>query len=331
MAVSPQTVILLRRLFGEYPTIQHFDLLLIACLCREVTPQLGFNFEEIDYMTDTLLTISSEILDCTFEQLKTLNPYLGEKKVLSAIKGATLLHQHTQGEELASLAERYDCYPLDLQILKKNMGWILETAQRVFSLLWKKERTAEGINEEYVNPQPCVHEMVCRALRTMLEYGIPHDCISLVEVKGVGARRAKTLIQAGIRTASQLSQTSINRVAHILKLKEMAAQKIVSSAGEVTEMQRLEELFGVHTHQIEQAPNQHMKGRLLWESHIDPYRLRRALELTIDHLSGECVRISGGAEPHVVSLMADRRGCNPNYLNQGGGKRKMGPEGWTVM
>jgi hypothetical protein len=35
---------------------------------------------------------------------------------------------------------------------------------------------------------------------------------------------------------------------------------------------------------------------------VDPYRLRRSLELKVDYLSAEAVRISGGTEPHTVSV-----------------------------
>ena len=36
---------------------------------------------------------------------------------------------------------------------------------------------------------------------------------------------------------------------------------------------------------------------------VDPYRLRRAVELVVDHCSPEVVRVSGGTEPHSVRVV----------------------------
>ena len=39
-----------------------------------------------------------------------------------------------------------------------------------------------------------------------------------------------------------------------------------------------------------------------WPQGIDPYRLRRALELVVIHRTEECMRVEGGMEPHTIQI-----------------------------
>lgn len=310
MGLSPQTVVLIRDFFQMHQHIHDFDLLLAACLTRELAPKLGFNFEEIDKMTDAVLDVKSHMLDGQRGEIARIASNLKDKQVLSAIKCAVILHQHTQGSNLAALAADYDCYPADLQALKHNAGWILETAQRIFSLLWRQVLKSEGVvcDEEGEERPESIQEVVCRNLRLMIEHGLPRDCIGLVEIPGIGSVRAHKLVNAGIRNISSFLAAGSARLQEILGLKAPIIGKMIEATGGLAGTSDAECFFDFGA---EPAATQadSSGGTTNWRGFgIDPYRLRRALELRVDHVSGEAVRVSGGAEPHLVSVDEDRRG-----------------------
>ena len=299
MSLSPQTAGLLADFFKDYNDPTEYDLLLISCLTQEVTPKLGFNFEEIDQMADVLLEVPSTLLDSKSEWFLTPGRHINEKKLLSAIKCATLLYQHIQGETLESLAENYDCYPADLHLLKTHIGWILDAAPRIFSVLSITKTHIEEEKEKGEKNQPThsPHEHIAHALKQMVEYGIPRHALGLVAIKGIGAKRAQALIGKGICTQKQLLENSIDCLSEILKLRTKTIEKILKDAAEPKN-----KVISSPDIPSRSAPKIQKKSLANWPADIDPYRLRRALELNIDHQSAEYLQISGGTEPHRVEV-----------------------------
>jgi len=299
MSLSPGTIILLAKAYAELHRPTDFDLLLIACLADEVTPKLGFNFEEIDNLGDLVQEAPSHLLGRTVSQVSRLRSHCTEQSLLSAVKCATILHSHTGLEDLATLAKRFDCYPADLHSLKRNVVWVLEAAQRVFSVLNRREFNREHENEEDPGKPPMsVHEVVAEGLKLMVEYGMPKGAISLVRIDGIGAKRAQRLCTEGIFTAQLLAQYSAEHLGELLALGANTAERMLASA----------KLHASTVDPVLQAvPNSPALGaasasRPFNLRGVDPYRLRRSLELKVDHLSAEAVRISGGTEPHTVSV-----------------------------
>jgi hypothetical protein len=89
----------------------------------------------------------------------------------------------------------------------------------------------------------------------------------------------------------------------VLKLKEKSVRQLVMNARQAAAEQDMEDPFTLE----EEIPNplRLNKHPLDWPQGIDPYRLRRALELQVDHRSEDTVRVSGGAEPHRVSIFSE--------------------------
>ena len=298
MSLSPETIVLLAKAYTEIQHPTDFDLLLIACLADEVTPKLGFNFEEIDHLGDLVQQASSHLLSRTVSQVSHLRSHCTEQSLLSAVECATILHAHTHLDDLTALAERFDCYPADLQSLKRNVVWILEAAQRVFSVLNRQEFYREHEDEEDPGRPPrSVHELVAEGLKLMVEYGVPKGAISLVRIDGVGAKRAQRLCAEGILTAQQVALFPAEHLDDLLGLGPKTAERILVSAkllASATDAPVLQPANDPPAQGPEPA------NRLFNLRGVDPYRLRRSLELRVDHLSAEAVRISGGTEPHTV-------------------------------
>lgn len=302
MAVSPESVVLLRRLFQEIEHPSEWDVLLVACLAPEATPKLGFRFEEIDYIGDAVMQAPSQLLDWTPASVMALRAGCGVPGLLSAVKCAAIVDAHTRLEAIETLAERHDCYPADLFALKRNIVWVLEAAQRAFAVLNRQRfRCNNEENAEPKQPPPSPHEEVVRVLKLMVEFGIPRGATSLVDVAEVGSKRAQRLCAEGIFTPYEASQLPIAHLMDLLGIGERTAEKIHASAAtrgkQVTPLQH-----APFTSCLEAAVGHEM---YLDAAGVDPYRLRRALELSVDHASAELVRVSGGAEPHTILVHED--------------------------
>ncbi|PWU14402.1 MAG: hypothetical protein C5B50_17650 [Verrucomicrobia bacterium] len=303
MAVSPGTINLWSMIYHEWEWLEDFDVLLAGCLSRESTPVLGFNFEEIDGMTDTIMQIPSSILDSSSSRLSKALRQISAKRLLAAVKMAALLHQCTRGDTLDLLAKRYDCYPTDLINLKQNVAWVLSAAERVLQIL-AKQQAAQNEPEEHGEKE--VHAVAaekCNRLRLMIEYGVPAKSVGLVRVGRIGSKRARLLIAGGVDTLAKLAATNADSIQRILRIRALGAQQILSDAQKILEEEQAEDPFA--TESTPMPLNKHVASPWRWPFRLDPYRLRRALELSVPHCSEECVHVVGGAEPHTVKIDSD--------------------------
>lgn len=309
MAVSPNTINHWGALHREWDWWEEFDVLLAACLAREATPILGFNFEEIDRMTDVVLQIPSGVLDSHHSRLVRAVPGVPIKRWMAAVKAAVLLTQHTQGRTIEELATDYDCYPTDLQTLKQNCAWVLAAAQRVFQILARQRAEAElEDGEELEGPIKSRASELCRRLALMIEYGVAAESIGLVKVPGIGSKRVRRLTDHGVRTLADLVQMRPAELGKVLGMKEATAEKMLENAKETWAEEQTEDPFALgdggspHSNPF---PSAEREKTWKWPANIDPYRLRRALELEVTHASEERIHVQGGTEPHQVSVESD--------------------------
>jgi helicase len=306
MLVSPRTVILLANTLNHIPKASNLDLLIAVCLCPEVTPKLGFNFEEVDGLSDTILTVESLLLDRQPEQVRQIGTGITERSLLSALKCATLLHRHAGLEALEDLAAQFDCYPADLATLKGNAIWVLETAQRVFGVLLDanhKEQANEAplAANAGVQRERNLIEHRCEQLRLMLEHGIPEEALELVAIPRIGSRRARHLCEHGIHTAGEVATMLPRDLNEIFACGERIAYQIIEAAKVVAG--NSESCYTTTPPTTFARTSAHpAKASIDWPAGIDPYRLRRALELRVTHASPVAVHVQGGTEPHVVRI-----------------------------
>lgn len=303
MAVSPGTVGLFVDFHNLVPQPTEFDILLVTCLARETTPKLGFGFQEIDLMADTLLQVPSVLLETETDWFLSPGRGINEKSLLSAIKCATLLHQHTQGIPVDQLAETYDTYPADISVLKTHLGWVLDAAERIFGILARPRNADADVGETRTRAALSPHQRFAGELKRMVEYGIPRDALGLTAVPGIGPKRAQALVALGVHTLAQLAATDASTIGKALGMRLQTASRLQDDAGNVQDLATL-------TPEEPPAPRRHATDRGRsghpWPTDVDPYRLRRALELEVEQITAEALRIIGGAEPHKVSFPRGR-------------------------
>jgi len=300
MDVSPKTIQLLVRFYDKIPSPCFFDILFNLCLCPEVTPKLPFHFEHIDQMTDGLLKTPSRLLDCfTSEVLELANNKNNTKYFLASINTAFVVHLHTMGESIESLAEHFDCYPVDIQMVKSNLDWLLATALRVFSHKWRQQWLKEMGEDAQTEKPLSNHEKIVKQLIPMVKYGLPHEGCDLVNVKGIGQKRAMALFNAGLTTLEKLCHSKPKTISRALGLQPFICSRLQEQARQILTDRKEDIPFEIPEGPTPLPPNEGIRH---WPKGVDPYRLRRALDLRIVQRSEECLRVDGGTEPHTIRI-----------------------------
>ena len=298
MDVSPETIQILDNFYHQFPNPSRFDCLLAVCMCPEVTPKLPFNFEQIDELGDLLEHIPSLLLDSLPEKSLCLYPYQSQSKaLLASLKTALILMEHTSGESIEDLAKRFDCYPLDIAILKKNVDWLFATALRVFAIRGRQEWYKN--NEKITKCPPSIHERRVTHLSVMTRYGLPVEACELVNLKGIGPKRAMALYLQGITSLEMLAKTPVGTLSKIIRLRADLCKKLKKAAQ--TYLSKQDPV--IYDCLPEEPPPVSLNTSIPhWPSGVDPYRLRRALDLKITSMCEESVQVEGGTEPHAIKI-----------------------------
>jgi hypothetical protein len=146
------------------------------------------------------------------------------------------------------IAEEFDAYPPDLRTLAENVEWTLETAQRVFAHLGRQEWLSQSSGEAGAPKRPRTQiEALCADMRAMVRYGVPRDALPLVEVPGIGSKRAMILHSNGIRSLGALVSTSPMELGAMLRLKSTMIGKMLVAAAEVLETRNVEDPFAIES------------------------------------------------------------------------------------
>ncbi len=300
MDVSPATIQIMDQFQQKINTPSFLDCLIALCLCPELSPKIPFSFEHIDEMGDTMLNCPSVLLDSITDRTVSLSPLkYSTKALLSSIKTALILMCHTTGEPIDSLATRFDCYPIDIQLLKRNCDWLLAVALRVFAVRWRQQWFLEHGKDTEKKCPVSIHEQLIKQLITMVRYGLPQEACQLASVKKIGSKRSFSLFHNGITDLEKLAKTPPGTIAVIIRLKPSICQTLQTDALIMLHEQNAENYTPMPEVQQSLPPDQVLEK---WPKQIDPYRLRRALDLKIVHHSDECMQIEGGTEPHRIQI-----------------------------
>jgi helicase len=294
--LSPMTILLIKNIYDNASNLTFFDLLLFTTITNECGPRLWFHFEEIDYLGDLILSVPSTLLDGTLKNLEAIIGKTDERHLLASIKMAALLYSRIQGKCDDELTESFSCYPSDLRLLFDNSVWIIGGIGALFSALHRKMFDEEVDYQNHIAQQKRyapLPEDLCNQLAIMIKYGISKEAISLVSIPGVGGERAKTLLRSGYENAEDVALAEHQELASLPGFGLKSASKIID---EVSKTIKTESTY------YEEEPVKREKKQFNWPQAIDPYRLRRALELKIKIPGKEKVVVTGGSEPRFVKI-----------------------------
>lgn len=277
--LRPATVGLWRDFLKACSRFTHFDVLLVAAASPDCEPLIPADFEELTELAGLLSQQRSQVL--RGGDLRLLPACMPRgRRLLTVIKTALLMAEWCNEQSVETLAERYGCYAFELQRLRESMERLLQAMQAVVSVIADPNSEESAFNAD----------RVVRLTHQRVATGLPADAASLTVVDGLGAKWARKFVAAGLRSLPALAKAPLPKLTGMKGLKRRRALTWKMAARrEAKDWKPLDERFAPL---VETCP-------VLQITDVDVYRLRRALELKVNH-HAVCWSVSGGLEPHQV-------------------------------
>jgi helicase len=293
--LAPETMLRIRRVLGSADTFTFLDLLLVATSTDDCEPILTVDFEELEALASVLAAERSAILRRPYtDVVATLG--IDGKRLLSAIKASLVARAWTRTGDVGRIAERHDCYPFEVERLRESLDRLLLAMSDVLAATTEESSPAPLIADEIPLSEK-VH-----ALHQMVVTGLDESSVTLTLVSGIGPQMARRLVQAGIADVEDLALADTATLAHVRGLSAARAARWIEQAQDVVQSRSALCFRDI-------GPTLSL-GLPAWPGNIDPYRLRRALDLTIQAVGDSSYRVTGGLEPHTVDLDQARLHCD---------------------
>lgn len=292
--LSPRSVLVFKQATEKFTDeLTFFDLVLLTAVSDECEPILTVDFEELGERTAQLAEHPSALAQMGMKDLLLL---LGvtPRRLLSAIKMAISLRLVTRGGSHATIAESMECYEFEIVRLIDSTVRLLQALQEVVST----QEVSSTVEED----QATLKERV-EALRHMIKYGVDECTATLCFVPGIGGKYASGLAALGITDIEELAAA---------EPQDLTSLKGVSTKRATDWINRAEILIESR-HGFSFRESTSAKPRLAipdWPNNIDPYRLRRARELSVVPIASPTFRVTGGMEPHLVRHSRSRYQCD---------------------
>lgn len=295
--LQPATVEIIKALFSEILDFTNFDALFVLALTPDCEPIIPVDYEELAILSEQLSGHRSFAIKMIQENREFLKDPSG-KRILSALKTAAVLLDRIEYDDDETLSDEYSIYPFELRRLQETFERLLLAAVAISKhvLSVNHEEQIDGDDKPEATKR-------LELLRNMIFCNLPAETASLTFIKGVGAKWAKKLCDNGFHSISSLFSANPKHLAKIPGLSITRAMDWQSMAKELASFE---------------IPSTENKAPLIEcdlpnfrNEKYDPYRMRRALELTVKYLDveGEYM-VSGGLEPHRVSLIKNDWYCD---------------------
>ena len=119
--LSPETVLLFQHARDLKADLTLFDLLLVTAACRECEPVLVVDFEELDALASQISEQPSNLLTrngCNLREILKVDP----RRLLSAMKMATVMREWTRTGNVEHVADENDCYAFEVSRLRDSIS-----------------------------------------------------------------------------------------------------------------------------------------------------------------------------------------------------------------
>lgn len=299
--ISPSTLVAVARrvLSDEAGTFTLLDLLLVCVATDECDPLLSVDFEEVESLAERLSSERSVLLSGMHGDIRK-RIGLNDRRLLSAIKTTLLVRAWTRSGSSA-VTEEFNCYPYELHRIRESVTRILTA---VAALLVPHEHQ---IPSEDAPSDPSVLDEATllarvQALLSMVEHGVDEQAVTLTFINGIGGKLARRLCDSGVKNIEDLAQADASDLARLRGISEARANSWIEEAARRLPFQSALTLVEVGEHA--NASSQPL------DSAVDPYRLRRALDLRVGRDATRTLTVTGGLEPHRVRLLGRHLRCD---------------------
>jgi helicase len=293
--LSPSTVLLFQKMINSQYEFTFLDLLIIAASAEDCEPVLPVDFEELETLSSSLTLEKSVLLQFSRKEVASLLGVDG-KRLLSALKMVLIVRDWTRLSDARKVAENHNCYPFEVERLRESVDRLL-LAMSALTTNPDEEETLHYPIEDSVS----LHERM-KALRCMVVSGLDEFAVTLTMIPGIGPKLAKNLQLAGIADIEDLASDEIENVTTI---KGISNKRVSNWIAEAKELIRSKSAYRYK--ETESTPS---FSQSQWSDKVNPYRLRRALELKISGAEGGTYRVIGGLEPHIVRAEDNGFNCD---------------------
>ncbi len=297
--LAPSTVQLINSFVSGKDQLTFFDIALIISLTVDCQPIHPVDFETLSSLRNSLRLESSSFLQNPEQMLQF---GLRGKRVLSGLKMASVMREWTRFGNLEELADTFNLYPFEIRRLLDSAQRVLQGWIAMVDLIAEPENDPD---EQILS----LHEKLT-AFITMLNQGINEEQVSLTFVDGIGAKWAKKLISGGVNDIEELAMSDPSDLMLLGGLKDKRAHRWIAEAEKLV---KDHSAFWLKEMRQENDINKTTE----WNSSIDPYRLRRSIDLDVAARDESNFIVSGGLEPHKVHNSIDSLVCDCKDFGKG--------------
>jgi helicase len=290
--LAPSTVMQLARSFRDHsaPCFTFLDLLLICAQADDCEPLIPVDYDELEELSDRVAGECSTLLSGTHSEVLSRFGAHG-RKLLAIVKTALIVRGWTRCASSDEVADDFGCYAFEVRRLCESFERILTASVAVIALDDELTEIQENLTPAgFVDEKVSIQQRV-GALAAMVAHGVDETTVTLTFVPGVGGRLARRLREAGIGDLEDLAAAEADDVGSIQGVSRVRAVRLIDEA---INLIRTQSAFSFRETGGLRNPRQ-----VSWTSEIDPYRLRRAMDLRVRKEVGGFT-VDGGLEPHRV-------------------------------
>lgn len=298
--LSPQTVLLFKQILETGHELSFLDLLMVAASSTDCQPLIPVDFEALEDLSQGLAQEPSTLLSVPCEELVGLLKANG-KRLLAIFHTALIARTWTRIGETSQVADEHGCYAFEVERLRESMERLLMAMVEIATAVAQ----ANSPDPDWVP----LSEKV-KILAHMMSRGLDEQTVTLTLVPGIGSKMARQLQQANIADIEDLALADPNQLTELPGIGEKRAGQWVEAA---------EGMVDCHSSAYryrESLPVGKVTGTH-WPSDVEPYRLRRALDLKVQGQDGGVYRITGGLDPHRVKLASGQFRCDCPDFSKG--------------
>ena len=297
----PATLLQFQRVC-RVPQLAFFDLLLLVTSTQDCEPLLPVDYEELDDLAARVRAEPSRLLAMDMDALEG-QLGIGGKRLLASIKMALIVRTLTRGGETGEVAERFGCYPFELDRLADS---VLRLLLALGACVKVQERAGQpGPVPGWQSDSVTLAERA-QMLHRMVAARLDETAVTLTRVCGIGPKLARRLVEHGIGDIARLASTSASDLAKVRGISPTRAETLVGEARLVATVRDADSYHEEATG----APCAVHRLETRGLAGADPYRLHRARELTVRPLGKTRFRVTGGTDPHEIREVGGELQCD---------------------
>lgn len=287
--LEPRTVLTIRTALQTLDEPTFFDLALLAASTADCEPVLPCDFEDLEILSHEIRGVRSNFLAAPLSNLRSIAS-ISQRRLLAGLKMAAVMSAWTRTGDAEAAAAALNCYPFEVRRLAESMSKLLTATCD----LLRPERSSDSTDDAPSSDPERIPRVRAELLATMIGCGLNADAASLTLVRGLGPVWARRLAAHGVTDVEDLAQSSPEELAKLKGLSLHRAQQWVIKAETVIKSGDIWTSLG-------HGPRHEISSGIIdWPVSIDPYRLRRAAQLTVAG-TDDGYSVTGGLDPHRVS------------------------------